>query len=211
MLVRTISSVILIAIVCGSIANGLRDELCALISIIMSTEILNIANLSNEQKPQYGNGELTKPTLLYYFLSMAMPINFYITIKGMSNFLLGRILIVVWTTDIFSYIIGSIVKGPKLNMYSPQKTWSGFIGGISMAILICFALKIHVLVPFAVQFGDIIESMVKRNVNIKDSNYYLTIPGHGGILDRIDGLLGAIILYQIIQIDYFNYSLSISI
>jgi len=107
---------------------------------------------------------------------------------------------VVWATDIGAYAIGKTVGGPRLApRISPKKTWSGLIGGtlcgttagavvawitelapIETLALLSFALT------FAAHGGDLVESAFKRRFNVKDSSNL--IPGHGGILDRVDGL-----------------------
>ena len=116
-------------------------------------------------------------------------------------------LLIVWTTDSFSYIGGNFFGGKKLILsLSPNKTWSGFFSGILMACIvssICFYMKNYsilygfvygFILALSIQFGDLFESWVKRKHLIKDSGKL--IPGHGGFLDRLDGLLfGSIILY----------------
>jgi len=116
------------------------------------------------------------------------------------------LLLAVWCTDIGGYIVGTTLKGPKLApKISPNKTWSGLVGAMLFASLACIAFA-YVYIPYdakiyglfagfgavlaiIAQCGDLLESKVKRILNIKDSSNL--IPGHGGMFDRIDGLLFA--------------------
>lgn len=113
---------------------------------------------------------------------------------------------VVWATDILAYFVGRAVGGPKLwRRISPNKTWSGAVGGFVFAVafgtgtvallgqtqLGAWAVLAGVL-SIASQLGDLLESGVKRRFNVKDSSHL--IPGHGGIMDRVDGLVAAAIL-----------------
>lgn len=114
--------------------------------------------------------------------------------------LLWLVLIVI-VSDVAGYFAGRVIGGPKFwPRVSPKKTWSGTIAGWIGAggIGLVFALSQNaslslvlssVLVAFAAQMGDIGESAVKRRVGVKDSSNL--IPGHGGLLDRFDGMLGA--------------------
>jgi len=112
-----------------------------------------------------------------------------------------------WAADIGAFAVGSVVKGPKLwPRYSPNKTWSGFLGGLAaasatgalMAGLSVFRLDLRAaaLVGFAVGLatmaGDLWESALKRRFGVKDSGDL--IPGHGGLLDRVDGLMFAVVV-----------------
>ncbi|MCB5202142.1 phosphatidate cytidylyltransferase [Neorhizobium sp. T786] len=110
---------------------------------------------------------------------------------------------VVWSTDILAYFVGRALKGPKLApRISPGKTWSGAIGGTVSAIiagsLVSFWAfgRLSVWVVFlafvlsaASQIGDLFESFIKRRFGVKDSSQL--IPGHGGVMDRVDGLVFA--------------------
>ncbi|MDQ2954330.1 MAG: phosphatidate cytidylyltransferase, partial [Pseudomonadota bacterium] len=110
---------------------------------------------------------------------------------------------VVWATDIFGYFVGRTMGGPKLApSISPKKTWSGAIGGIlgavgaALAIVIAIrdaslltALTLGLLLSIAAQAGDLFESQLKRRFAAKDASGL--IPGHGGVMDRLDGFLAA--------------------
>ncbi len=113
------------------------------------------------------------------------------------------LLAVVWAVDIFAFLVGRRVGGWKLwPSVSPRKTWSGFAGGtlagIMMGICGIFWLDARplwelalgaALLSLVVQAGDLAESAVKRHFDVKDAS--ALIPGHGGLLDRVDGLLPA--------------------
>ena len=131
------------------------------------------------------------------------------------------VLLICISTDIGGYIFGKLFKGPKLTSISPKKTFSGLFGGISLSIVsVILLLKIDylfqdkieisfklltltVLISSVSQLGDIVISYFKRLSNIKDTGYI--IPGHGGLLDRIDGMIFAFpFLYIILSINFFK-------
>ncbi|MGE5546398.1 MAG: phosphatidate cytidylyltransferase [Solirubrobacterales bacterium] len=111
------------------------------------------------------------------------------------------LLLVVWATDIGAYAFGRMIGGPKLMpAVSPKKTWAGLLGGMLCAGLVglgvALVLGLAGVAGFAVgsallavvaQAGDLFESWIKRRYDVKDSSNI--IPGHGGVLDRVDGLL----------------------
>ena len=116
------------------------------------------------------------------------------------------VLAVAWAADIAAFLVGSALKGPKLwPQFSPNKTWSGFFGGLLAASLAAMAVARFLpigLDPFraaalglfaglATMAGDLWESMLKRRFGVKDSGDL--IPGHGGLLDRVDGLMFAVL------------------
>lgn len=112
--------------------------------------------------------------------------------------------LVVWASDISAYFTGRFLGGPKLApAISPNKTWSGALGGLAGALVIgvsaALALggaaplgataAVALLLGLATQSGDMFESWIKRRFGVKDSSGLL--PGHGGLLDRLDGVLAA--------------------
>jgi len=123
---------------------------------------------------------------------------------------------VVWATDIAAYFTGRALGGPKLcPAISPKKTWSGFFGGLFAAILVGFLVVSvgkrlgldHALGPWstialsavasvASQIGDLGESALKRHCDIKDSSHL--IPGHGGVMDRLDGFWAVCLIIGIV-------------
>jgi phosphatidate cytidylyltransferase len=115
------------------------------------------------------------------------------------------VLLVVWVTDIGGYFAGRGIGGPKLwPRVSPKKTWAGALGGFAGSLVIAagFAafglgkplplLLLAAILSVASQLGDLFESAVKRRFGVKDSSHI--IPGHGGLLDRLDGFVAAIVL-----------------
>jgi phosphatidate cytidylyltransferase len=110
---------------------------------------------------------------------------------------------VVWTTDIAAYFIGRAAGGPKLvPQVSPKKTWSGAIGGTLAAVVVALALAktaalagwfaiamLAIVLSVFAQAGDVFESFLKRRFGAKDSSHL--IPGHGGLMDRLDGFVTA--------------------
>lgn len=119
------------------------------------------------------------------------------------------VLLVVWVTDIGGYFAGRGIGGPKLwPRVSPKKTWAGAIGGLVLALVVAagFALLgfgrmgplllLGAVLSVVSQLGDLFESAVKRRFDVKDSSHI--IPGHGGLLDRLDGFVAAIVVAALI-------------
>tara|TARA_B100000674_G_C37456694_1_gene740771 strand:+ start:108 stop:581 length:474 start_codon:yes stop_codon:yes gene_type:complete len=107
------------------------------------------------------------------------------------------IFILTWTFDTFAYLLGiKFGKNKIKTSISPKKSWEGFFGGYVCTILITYILNTHLsysinfwfafIIPITATLGDFIESYYKRQAKVKDSGNL--IPGHGGLLDRIDAL-----------------------
>jgi phosphatidate cytidylyltransferase len=117
---------------------------------------------------------------------------------------------VVWSTDIAAYFVGRAVGGPKLMpAVSPKKTWSGAIGGLTAAVAVAVVtaqaagltgwlpiVLVAVALSVLAQAGDLFESSLKRRFGAKDSSHL--IPGHGGLMDRLDGFVAAAVLAALI-------------
>jgi phosphatidate cytidylyltransferase len=127
--------------------------------------------------------------------------------EGLTALIL--VLLVVWGTDIGGYFAGRAIGGPKLwPRVSPKKTWSGAIAGFVTSLIVALgfsafgygkALPLLVLaaaLSISAQFGDLFESAIKRRFGVKDSSHI--IPGHGGVMDRLDGFVAAIVLAAIL-------------
>jgi phosphatidate cytidylyltransferase len=115
------------------------------------------------------------------------------------------VLVIVWVTDSGGYFAGRGIGGPKLwPRVSPKKTWAGAVGGLAASLAVAggfAAFEIGRTVPLLIsaailsvasQLGDLFESAVKRRFGVKDSSHL--IPGHGGLMDRLDGFVAAVVL-----------------
>jgi phosphatidate cytidylyltransferase len=118
----------------------------------------------------------------------------------------------VWATDVFAYLVGRKLGGPLLRpQVSPNKTWSGAIGGLGGGVaagtLVAYASSgtkpvaaavLALILSIVAQGGDLFESAVKRRFGAKDASSL--IPGHGGVMDRLDGFLFAALVAVLIGI-----------
>jgi len=125
------------------------------------------------------------------------------------------LLAVTWAADIGAFAVGNLVGGPKLwPRFSPNKTWSGFFGGLVVAMAVgasvTVAFRSHMRLSLgaailmglvgglATMAGDLVESILKRRFGVKDSGDL--IPGHGGLLDRVDGFMFAILAVAVARL-----------
>jgi phosphatidate cytidylyltransferase len=135
------------------------------------------------------------------FLYIALPSFALLSLSWVWEVLVFWVFAITWATDIFAYFAGRAIGGPKLApRISPNKTWAGLIGGMAGAALLggavaywfemeWFFLWMGAPLGLVAQLGDLYESWEKRRAGVKDSGALL--PGHGGVLDRLDGLLAA--------------------
>ena len=152
--------------------------------------------------------------LIFSFFSAYMIRSFYQT-NGLEIFLF--LIIVCISTDIGGYIFGKILKGPKLTKISPNKTYAGVLGSFLLSIFFSYIyftqeylvikfgnlnsfsfIILTIILSFVSQFGDLMISFFKRKSNLNNTGNL--IPGHGGILDRIDGIIFVFPFFYIINL-----------
>jgi phosphatidate cytidylyltransferase len=190
---RIISSAILIIIALYAIlsSGSLFLLLAILAAIIMTMEWVDLIKNADDQKKWRLIG-------LAYIL---LPIYSALQIKAISSQVLLWMFAIIWATDIAAFFGGKIFGGKKLAPHiSPNKTWSGLGCGVVASMIIglissfmftfgnvIFFIFISALLALIEQASDLIESKFKRIFAIKDSGSL--IPGHGGVLDRLDGMI----------------------
>ena len=205
---RSISSIILLPLVFYIIIEGSL----LFITFIFICFIISIFEWNNLSKKKNYN----KLGFIFLFLSFLSIYNLRINYD--ENYILFLLIITICiSTDIGGYIFGKLIKGPKLTKYSPKKTIAGMLGSFIFSIIstLIFFNKIEIqeslmkllfftlIISFISQLGDIIISFFKRLANKKDTGKI--IPGHGGLLDRIDGMIFAFpFSYLIILTNFFN-------
>jgi len=169
--------------------------------IVLAVGVIALALLSGERRGWAAAG------LLYAAAAEIASVLVRLdAVKGFAALMF--VLLVVWVTDIGGYFAGRSIGGPKLWVrVSPKKTWAGAIGGFVASLLVAAgfaAFEIGATGPLLVlgavlsvvsQLGDLFESAVKRRFGVKDSSHI--IPGHGGLLDRLDGFVAAVVVAAI--------------
>ena len=162
-----------------------------------------IAELYRKDKVPFSNISYTFAGLVF----VTLPFCFYYALGFMNdwntyNFHLPlAFLLMLWASDTGAYLFGRKLGSHKLfERHSPKKTWEGFFGGVFTSVLVSFIISLFfkeispliwagmaILIVSFGTLGDLVESMLKRSLDVKDSGNLL--PGHGGLLDRFDGLL----------------------
>ncbi|MDP4210409.1 MAG: phosphatidate cytidylyltransferase [Bacteroidota bacterium] len=175
-----------------------------------------VAELYRKQASPFQNIAVTLFGALYVAVPFSLLVLFGFPEQGItayqSNLILGFFFL-LWSSDTGAYLTGvSIGKHPMFPRISPKKSWEGFAGGIVLTLFVAFIISnyftaltlidwlvIAVIICIFGVWGDLVESMLKRSLNIKDSGNIL--PGHGGILDRFDSVLfSAPIVFLYLQI-----------
>ena len=193
---RSLSSIILIIVSFYTVIVGSYLFNCFII-LILSLSLFEWHNMSFKKKYYY-------PGMIFLLLSFYSVYMLRNDEAKIFEFLI--ILIICILTDIGGFIFGKFFKGPKLTKISPNKTYSGLVGSFILPILIIslfitfykdkFNLEVILSINFIIyiciiscisQCGDLIISYFKRLSNLKDTGKI--IPGHGGVLDRIDGMI----------------------
>ena len=136
--------------------------------------------------------------IIYIFIFCLIFLNFSTNV--LSKYILFILLLGCVSSDIGGFIFGKMFNGPKLTKISPNKTYAGALGSIMLTMLVVNILSFYLLKTLSVktfilslavsifcQLGDLLFSLLKRKANLKDTGNFL--PGHGGVLDRIDGIL----------------------
>ena len=196
------------------IAVVLRQELqedfewIMLLSIIglIAYDTFDTKGADNWQKLAWMVAGIMYPAWMFSF-ALHLRENLYFNDPYQGFLLIVALLLIVWVTDSLAYFTGKAFgKTPLAPAISPKKTWEGSLGGLAGAVAVALLLKPHLylfswgdaLVCAAIggiggQIGDLVESRLKRLFGVKDSGNIL--PGHGGVLDRIDGLILIMPLY----------------
>lgn len=196
---RVISAGILAPLVLLVIYMGgtLYNTMIVAVAVIMSFEWQDIINSGNKTIDKISKQKWSFCGIAYVTV-FASSLIYLRSVEGGFGVVL-LMLLIVWATDIAAFFTGKLVGGPKIyTKISPNKTWAGLIGGMAAAALVGAISSVFVPLGFfnmvflgmslAVisQVGDFFESWVKRQFGVKDSG--TIIPGHGGLMDRLDGL-----------------------
>ena len=159
----------------------------------------------------YEWNKMVKKIELKFLGTLFLIFSFYTFYEISISYLWIFVLLVCVSTDIGGYVFGKLFKGPKLTKISPNKTYSGMIGGYLLSLIfLSFFMNwinhtvdmewfvVTILISTVSQVGDIIISYFKRISKVKDTGKI--IPGHGGLLDRIDGMIFAFPIFFLIEL-----------
>lgn len=208
---RVISAFILVPIAVYAIcfSKNLFIFLAVILTILMTSEWIEMTKSAKDYKKWQVIG-------LFY---IAIPIFCVIKLKLLNSNIVLWMFFVIWATDIFAFFCGKTLGGAKLApTISPNKTWSGLAGGVVASMFIgllssamfpggvFFFIFISAILALIEQAGDLFESKIKRIFGVKDSGNI--IPGHGGVLDRLDGMMFAapavLLIVSVFSDKFFN-------
>ena len=211
---RLITGIVYITLITGSIIYSSKSFLVVfilltLLAIYESHELWKKIKLNNSNQslifrlPQY-----------YVFQSMTVLAIIPFSFDELYNpFPILLIFILIWISDTMSYFFGSYFGKTKMKIKaSPNKTWEGFVGGFLCSIIFSIisfnyiqeiypfwkTVSLGILIPIFGLIGDIYQSKIKRMAGVKDSGTIL--PGHGGVLDRLDSAMGVSYIVLIITL-----------
>lgn len=197
---RIISAAVMAPIVIGLVLLGgtLFNALMLVAAVLMAFEWCMMTSSGSGHLLEDKNKKLWMGIGIAYIVISILSM-MYLRSLPRGGAIVLFLLLTVWMVDIAAYFSGKLIGGPKIwPAVSPKKTWAGLIGAMIGAGILNVFIGVFVDVPFLTMFlfgmvfavisqvGDFFESWVKRKFNVKDSG--ALIPGHGGILDRVDGL-----------------------
>lgn len=202
---RIVWSLILVTIVFASYFVNALELVISAFCLIAEIEWINIFELMQKR---HGVSES-----INFFATMLLTMTWIsaINLYKIDSWMFFECLVLVWVSDISAFSFGgNNINGTKLwPTISPNKTLGGSVASLIccglLGLLLNHGLYLSLLISIFAQAGDILESFVKRLAGLKNSNlHYLEIPGHGGILDRIDGIILAMPLSYLAKISLNN-------
>lgn len=147
---------------------------------------------------------------LFILVYAVLPFSFFITLKSYGDVYIVLLFLGVWGFDTGAYLVGSLIGRHRIvPLISPSKTWEGLFGGYAVSFIALSGVNLFLgsiflyssvatfvaVIATAAFFGDLFESMLKRSAGVKDSGK--TIPGHGGVLDRMDSVIVALPVFTL--------------
>jgi len=204
LLLRVVSAIVLAPLALAAVWYGFPwiDLLAAIVAPIMMSEWLRLTR----------GRPFARSAAVLYSVAALLALLWLRHQPAWGRETILWILACVWATDIGAYFVGSLAGGAKLApSISPSKTWSGLVGGMSASAVVSAAAGLvfqagdtillaltGVAIAVVAQAGDLVESAAKRRAGVKDSGSI--IPGHGGVLDRIDGLIAALVFIAALRL-----------
>lgn len=174
-----------------------------LVLIIPLTFLAALLELLNKKSNPVGRTGALLLSILYLSIPLIiLHLMFFreVEFEAPKGFLIFSLFVIIWINDTFAYITGSLLGKHKLSSISPNKTWEGSFGGLVFSFVGAYALflvfgnlelwiwfSLAIIIVVFGTLGDLFESMLKRSSGLKESGKI--IPGHGGILDRLDSIL----------------------